>query len=81
MKNRIFTTLKMFLTENVNAKVIKVTNANSIIDYWERNENDSNIYLQFIDFDEIEVTINDEYDGNIDDAIERVENVIYSARL
>jgi hypothetical protein len=81
MKNHIATTLKQFLNENVNSNIIKVNNANNIIDYWERNEEDSDIYLQFIDFDKIEVSIGEEYDGSIEDAIERVENVIYSAKL
>ena len=81
MKKHIATTLKQFLNENVNSNIIKVNNANNIIDYWERNEEDSDIYLQFIDFDKIEVSIGEEYDGSIEDAIERVENVIYSAKL
>ena len=81
MKKHIATTLKHFLNENVNSNIIKVNNANNIIDYWERNEEDSDIYLQFIDFDKIEVSIGEDYDGSIEDAIERVENVIYSAKL
>ena len=61
--------------------IIDVNNANNIINYWERNETDSGIYLQFIDFDKIEVSISDDYDGTIEDAVERVESVIYNAKL
>ena len=81
MKNYINTTLNQFLNENVNTNIIKVNNANNIIDYWERNEDDSDIYLQFIDFDKIEVSIGGDYGGSIEDAIERVKNVIYNAHL
>lgn len=72
-----------FLNENIfnDDNIIEVNNANNVIDYWERNEEDSNIYLQFIDFDKIEVSIDDNYDGGIDDAIEKVENIIYNAGL
>ena len=65
----------------MNSNIIKVNNANNIINYWERWEEDSDIYLQFIDFDKIEVSIGEDYDGSIEDAIERVENVIYNAHL
>ena len=65
----------------MNSNIIKVNNANNIINYWERWEDDSDIYLQFIDFDKIEVSIGEDYDGSIEDAIERVENVIYNAHL
>ena len=81
MKNYIHTTLNQFLNENVNTNIIKVNNANNIIDYWERNKDDSDIYLQFIDFDKIEVSIGGDYGGSIEDAIERVKNVIYNAHL
>ena len=65
----------------MNSNIIKVNNANNIINYWERWEDDSDIYLQFIDFDKIEVSIGEDYDGSIEDAIERVKNVIYNAHL
>jgi hypothetical protein len=61
--------------------IIDVNNANNIINYWERNETDSEIYLQFIYFDKIEVSIGDDYDGTIEDAVERVGSVIYNAKL
>jgi len=65
----------------LNTDIIEVNNANNIVDYWERNENDSEIYLEFIDFDKIEVSISDDYDGTIEDAVERVESVIHNASL
>ena len=70
----------------MNSNIIKVNNATNILNYWEQCywegwEDDSDIYLQFIDFDKIEVSIGEDYDGSIEDAIERVENVIYNAHL
>lgn len=62
-------------------RIIKVNNANNIIDYWERNMYDSNIYLELIDFDEVEISLDDMYDGDINDAIETIESIQFSARL
>ena len=60
---------------------MKVSNATKLVEYWERNEYDSNIHLQFTDFDEIEVYLDPDYDGTLLDAIEKINHVIYSARL
>jgi len=62
-------------------KTIKVPNAEKVCDYFERNRADGEIFLQFIDFDKIEISISDDYDGDIEDAEDTVMNVIFSARL
>jgi hypothetical protein len=70
--------MKKFIGENI----INVDNANNVVDYWERNQDDSNILVEFIDFDKVEVSIDeDNYDGTIEDAIESVKDTIFNARL
>ena len=60
---------------------MKVPSAIKLVEYWARNEDDSNIYLQLTDFDEVEVYLDPDYNGTLLDAIEKINHVIYSARL
>jgi Fe-S cluster biosynthesis and repair protein YggX len=65
-------------------KVITVPNAENILLYWGRHGDiyaDGNIALSFVDFDKIEVSISENYDGDIESAIETVESVITNAGL
>lgn len=55
--------------------------AKNVVWYWENRRQDSLIHLSFIDFDKIEVYIEDGYNGTIKDAVEYVENVIFNSHL
>ena len=76
-----FLTLKPIPTKNETSSIITVNNAANIVDYWERNRDDSGVFLQFIDFDKVEVFLEDGSEGTIEDAIHDVKAVIYNANL
>ena len=63
------------------ARTIEVRKAFAVCEYWERNQDESNIHVQFIHFDKVEVNILDGYEGTIDDAVETVQSVIFNAHL
>jgi len=68
-------------TEKKTSEVIEMQSAYYITKYWEDKKSDSNVYVQFVDFDKIEVFIDEEYEGDIEDAIAFVKNVAYNARI
>jgi len=68
-------------TEKITSEVIEIQSAYNIVKYWESNKSDSNVYIQFMDFDKIEVFIDEEFEGDIEDAIDYIKNVVYNARI
>jgi hypothetical protein len=60
---------------------LKVKNATAVCNYFDRNMEDSGIFVQFIDFDKIEISLSEDYDGTISDAENTILDLIFRAKL
>lgn len=65
----------------MSTKEIITTSAANAVNYWERNKSDSGIFVEFKDFDKIEVSISEGFDGGIDEAVESVKTTLFNAHI
>jgi hypothetical protein len=65
----------------IGTDIITIPNAQGIVSYWERNKEDSDIGVSFVDFDKVEISLYDGYDGSMEDAVEYVKSIAHNAGI